>query len=54
MGSPAERLEKKNILLKKGDEIRRLDGTGIFSMLFLPFIITFFPLAIAAFPLNFL
>ena len=27
MGSPAESLEKKNILLKKGDEIRRLDGT---------------------------
>ncbi len=27
MGSPAESLEKKNIFLKKGDEIRRLDGT---------------------------
>jgi hypothetical protein len=29
MGSPAESLEKKNILLKKGDEIRRLDGSNI-------------------------
>ncbi len=26
MGSHAESLEKKNIFLKKGDEIRRLDG----------------------------
>jgi hypothetical protein len=26
MGSPTKSLEKKNIIFKKGDEIRRLDG----------------------------
>ncbi len=29
MGSPAESLKRKNIFLKQGDEIRRLDGMKI-------------------------
>jgi hypothetical protein len=37
MGSPKKSLEKKNIIFKKGDEIRRLDGTAFARKMALPY-----------------